>query len=470
MTSRRQGSASLRRQLLAWVLLPLLGAIAVDAWLTYRSAVATAQEVQDRLLLGSARMIAEQISFEDGAFQHQIPPAALELFQSELPDRIFYRVTTGAGQLLSGHSDLPLPPPELARDSPVFFPAVMHEQPVRVVAFFQPVIGNPSLLPAVVEVAQTTNARRQMTAKLWLNAVAQQLVILVLAAVFILYGLQRGLRPLIRLRDDVRARKEGSLQKLRLGNVPAEIQPLVNSFNDYIERIETYTQERGVFTQNAAHQLRTALTVLSTQISDAAGAQEPSGRAAALAVARKTMQQTTRLVNQYLTLSAAEVHVAPAARLSTQEVCDIVRKVLEELSFEAHNKDLDLGFERSGEDTAVSVNALALRDIATNLIDNAVRYTQPRGVVTVTVQSSPRQLSLTVEDNGPGVPKAALGQLFQRFYRADDTHTSGSGLGLAIVKELALHYGGQAAARPAHGGHGLVVEVVFATALTAAPR
>ncbi len=118
--------SSLRRQLLAWVLVPLMSAVAVDTWLTYQSAVATASVVQDRLLLGSARMIAQQISFEEGSFQHQIPPAALELFQSGDADRIYYRVTTGSGQLLSGYTELPLPPGHLPTDAPHFFDAIMR--------------------------------------------------------------------------------------------------------------------------------------------------------------------------------------------------------------------------------------------------------------------------------------------------------------------------------------------------------
>ena len=192
-------NSSLRRQLLAWVLLPLAGAVAVDAWLTYKSSVDTAMVVQDRLLLGSARIIAEQISFEEGVFQHQIPPAALELFQSRESDRVFYRVTTGAGQLLSGYSDLPVLASNFSADSSYFFEASMRGESVRVVAFFQPVIGNPSALPVVVEVAQTTHARERFASELWLHAVGQQLLILVLATVFILFGLHRGLRPLIRL-------------------------------------------------------------------------------------------------------------------------------------------------------------------------------------------------------------------------------------------------------------------------------
>ena len=298
---------SLRRQLLAWVLLPLACAVAVDTWLTYRSSIQIAAVVQDQLLLGSARMIAEQLSFQNGVFEHDIPPAALELFQSRKPDRIYYRVTTDTGHLLAGYTDLPVPKLDAGnQSSPYFFAATMRGETVRVVAYFQPVIGNPSAQPVVVEVAQTMHGRAQLTDQLWLHAVGQQLLILALTAVFILFGLHLGLRPLIRLRNDVRSRQEGSLQPLQSHGVPAELTPLVDAFNDYIARLENYTNQRGIFIQNVAHQLRTPLAVLTTQISDALRATDKPGADTPLLAARRTLQQTGRLVNQFLTLSSAQ--------------------------------------------------------------------------------------------------------------------------------------------------------------------
>jgi two-component system sensor histidine kinase TctE len=453
---------SLRRQLLAWVLLPLASAVVIDAWLSYTSAVDTATVVQDRLLLGSARMIAEQISFEDGAFQQQIPPAALELFQSAGPDRIFYRVTTGSGQLLSGYTDLPVPAQNLLAESPHFFVAAMRGQVVRVVAFSQPVIGNPSTLPVVVEVAQTTHAHRQLTYKLWLHAVGQQLLILALATIFILFGLHRGLRPLIRLRNDVRSRKEGSLQPLQTDQIPAELTPLVDSFNDYIQRLENYTKLRSTFIQNAAHQLRTPLAVMNTQISDALRAEDKENGDRSLLAAGKTLQQTTQLLNQFLTLSSAEAYVASKTPLSTQECCDIVQKILEDLAPQAHGKNIDLGFERSGGDTVIASDPAALREIAVNLIDNAIRYTQAGGIVTARIESTTGHFTLVVEDNGPGVAVDQREKIFQRFYRINATVSTGSGLGLAIVKELCSQCGAKIQLNtPAGGGSGLSVVVDF---------
>ena len=455
-------TSSLRRQLLAWVLLPLVCAVAVDTWLTYKSSLDTASVVQDRLLLGSARMIAEQIRFEDGSFQHQIPPAALELFQSKESDRVFYRVTTGAGQLLAGYTDLPVPTSNFSTDSSYFFGASMRGEPVRVVAFFQPVIGNPTAMPVIVEVAQTTRAHKQLTNKLWLHAVGQQLLILALATIFILFGLHRGLQPLIRLHNDVRSRKEGSLRLLQTDRIPTELAPLVDSFNDYIQRLENYTNLRNTFIQNAAHQLRTPLAVLNTQISDALRAENKGSAEMSMVAARRTLQQTGRLVNQFLSLSSAEAYVATKTLMSTQECCDVVQKVLEDLAVQAHSKNIDLGFERIGGDAVISTDPSALREIAVNVIDNAIRYTQAHGVVTVRVQSTEGKISLAVEDNGPGVPIEDQERIFQRFYRMGGTDSTGSGLGLAIVKELASQCGCTIRVdTPPHEGSGLLIMIDF---------
>lgn len=453
---------SLRTNLLAWVLVPLAGAVCVDTWITYRSAVDTASIVQDRLLLGSARMIAEQIRFEDGAFQHQIPPAALELFQSQESDRTYYRVTTGAGQLLSGYSNLPVPQVHGPVDYPYFFMATMRDQPVRVVAFMQPVVGNPSLLPVMVEVAQTTHAHAQLTNKLWMNSLALQLWTLALAAVFILYGLHRGLRPVIRLGNDVRARAEGTLQPLHTQEIPLELRPLVDATNDYIQRLETQTQRRSEFIQNAAHQLRTPLTVLSTQISDAIRNSDPRQKDESLVNARRTLRQTVRMVNQFLTLSSAEAVEPTQAKLTPQHFYGVVQKVMEDFAVQAHKKGMDLGLDVQPSTASVYADSLALREIVINLLDNAIRYTQPQGIITVRIHGTRSGLRLVVEDNGPGIPPPYQDLIFHRFFRMQDASSTGSGLGLSIVRELASQC--RANVRidtPTLGEPGLAVRVDF---------
>src|SRR5450755_3442013 len=127
---------SLRAQLLGWLLVPLALYAVSSAWFTYGNATETATVIQDRLLLGSARMIAEQVHYDDGAPQVVIPPAALELFQSSTSDRVYYRIASANGSLLAGYAELSLPPGPVDVEESVHFDAVLRGNPVRVVAFF----------------------------------------------------------------------------------------------------------------------------------------------------------------------------------------------------------------------------------------------------------------------------------------------------------------------------------------------
>jgi two-component system sensor histidine kinase TctE len=455
---------SLRAKLLGWVLLPLASAVAVDAWTTYGNALNTASVIQDRLLLGSARSIAEQISFEDGSFQNQIPPAALELFQSSQPDRIYYRVTTGAGHLLSGYTALARPSVALQAESPYFFNSSMRAAPVRVVALLQPVIGDPNARPVMVEVAQTMHGHQQLAHGLWIHAVRQQLLILALATVFILFGLNRGLRPLLRLRNTVSVREPGTLQPIESKGMPAELAPLVDAINDYIRQLEEHAGAQSIFIQNAAHQLRTPFALLNTQLSYAMRATDDQGRVESLKAARRTLQQAVRLVNQLLTLSAAEALASnpEAGPVTPNNLAVVVQEVFENLAAQAQTKDIDLGFEMTGDSSTVKARPVVLKEMVMNLVDNAIRYTQAGGIVTVHVDSVEGKTTLIVEDNGPGIPVECRERVFERFYRIHDRDSNGSGLGLAIVREFASKAGAQVSLSTPATGIGLAVVVEFA--------
>jgi len=459
---------SLRRQLLAWVLVPLACTGALDTWLTYRSAVSTASVVQDRLLLGSARMMAEQIRFEDGAFEHQIPPAALELFQSEGLDRIYYRITTGDGKLLSGYSDLPAVKDLSITDSPHFESTTMRQQTVRMVALAQPVIGSPQSKPAWVQVAQTMHEHEQNVGALWWRALQQQILILALTAALILWGMHQGLRGLLHLRDAVRARREGALEPLHIAGLPAELHPVVVALNDYMQRLHRGFRQRNSHLQNAAHQLRTPLTVLATQLSDASRADTPDDVQASLSSAKRTLQQTTYVVNQYLGLSAAEAFVQRLQTLSSEAFAELAQESLERMAPQAHRKEIDLGLEREGLPCEVAADPVAVREIVRNLLDNAILYTPPRGRVTVRISSRTGGIHVQVEDDGPGIPAAERERVFERFTRLAPATGEGSGLGLAIVKELCQQCGAIVHLHPpSHGETGLLVDVLFPRATKA---
>ena len=129
----------------------------------------------------------------------------------------------------------------------------------------------------------------------------------------------------------------------------------------------------------------------------------------------------------------------------------------------AQAKSIDLGFEPDGNaPPTLAIGAVALREILTNLLDNAIRYCPAGSRVTVRLQTSmPQRTILEVEDNGPGIPPISRERVFERFYRMDDRLSDGSGLGLAIVREFASKAGASVELDTPAGGTGLLVRVVF---------
>ena len=127
----------------------------------------------------------------------------------------------------------------------------------------------------------------------------------------------------------------------------------------------------------------------------------------------------------------------------------------------ALERNIDLGYEAEGK-AMIKGNVFLLRELAKNLIDNAIRYTQPGGHVTCRIINAATTILLEVEDNGVGITEEQSELVFERFYRVDDGTTEGSGLGLAIVQEIASQHDSRATLRPNPRGKGSVARVAFA--------
>jgi two-component system, OmpR family, sensor histidine kinase TctE len=452
---------SLRSQLLAWLLAPLALVAALDAWATYRSAQETATIVQERMLLGAARVIGEQVHLEEGVIQVVIPPAALELFASPSRDRVFYRASGENGLLLSGYYDLAVPPRLPRAEEAVYFDAVQRERPVHVVGFAQPVFAAPERGPVLIEVAQTLEGRDRLAREIWGMAISRQLALLVLVGVLLWLGLRRGMVPLLKLRDRVLERRPGSVDRLDERAVPAELRPLVVAVNDYAQRLDRHMSAHSRFIADASHQLRTPLTLLNTQVVYALRHDEPAAREEALRAIHASVQHGTRLVQQLLSWAMAEATDAKAPALMPVDLSEVVRRVLEAHALTAGQRGIDLGFRTAGEPATVSGQAQLLQELVANLVDNALRYTPRGGVVTAAIARSPGGVTLCVEDNGPGIPETERGRVFERFYRLHDGASDGCGLGLAIVREIARSHGANLRLGAPASGCGLVVEVDF---------
>jgi two-component system sensor histidine kinase TctE len=452
---------SLRTQLLMWLLVPLALFVAFNSWVAYNNAIRMATVVHDRMLLGSARIIAEQVRYEDGMLQVIIPPAALELFQSDSHDRVYYRITGPSHGLLAGSADLPAFAAPLRSEESAYFDTEFRGEPVRVAAFSQPVFAAPEHGPVLIEVAQTRHSYEELADKMWRDTVQQQLLILALAAILLWIGMHRGLAPMMQLRDTVQRRKPNTLEPLDPAPVPHELEPLVHAINDYVKRLDEHMSAHSRFITNASHQLRTPLTVLNTQVNYGLRSRDIEDKDAALAAINNGVQHGIRLVNQLLMLSTAEERVGRRLPHSEVNLIAVVRRVLEELATLAQTKNIDLGFDFQEDAITVRDTLSMLDELVSNLVDNALRYTPAGGIVTVAVSRRADRVILRIEDNGPGIPPQEREHVFERFYRLQADRSDGSGLGLAIVREIAAACEAEVTLSAPAAHQGLIVTVVM---------
>jgi two-component system sensor histidine kinase TctE len=465
---------SLRRRLAVWLLLPLAVFIAVCAALEWRNCAATADYVQDRDLLNSAKVLSDRLIWEGDEIEAAVPPSALSLFVSPAHDQVFLSVIGSGGRLLAGAPDLPRPQRLALRgsDRAQWYDTTYRGLALRAVITQRSMYDNGSDAPVTIIVAKTTRSRDRMAHALWWPEVLYLLAAAGLALASVMLALSRELQPLRRLSRQL-AESDPMRPDFRLDDpgLHRELRPMVDTINGFARRLRQHSDAQRRFIADAAHQLRTPLALQATQIEFAQhrrehGGEWPTRRADVDTMWTELRASNRRLVavtDKLLLLAQAEHHDAQA-RLEPVDLAAAALHAVEQLAALADRRRIDLGLQLPDDGAPLIVQAQpALLDaLAANLLDNALRYTQEGGRVTVTVRgAADGTAEFAVEDDGPGIPAEARERVFERFYRvAHDTE--GTGLGLAIVREIARAFGAQVTLAPhSADGRGLVATVRF---------
>jgi two-component system sensor histidine kinase TctE len=225
--------------------------------------------------------------------------------------------------------------------------------------------------------------------------------------------------------------------------MPEEIAPVVDSFNELLERLHHTMRTQQRFIADAAHQMKTPLAGLQTQAELAMRQQNPEEQRATLKQLSRSANRTARLVTQLLAMARAEHHRATLP-MAPFNLTELGRQATEEWANAALAKNIDIGFESNSTPSFVTGQPVVLREMMNNLIDNAIRYTPRDGTITVRVYGTNfGGVRFEVEDNGPGIAPHEHEKVFDRFYRVLGNDSDGSGLGLAIVREIAEQHGAQ---------------------------
>ena len=310
----------------------------------------------------------------------------------------------------------------------------------------------------LIHVAERMDAREQLAGGIAGNLLKPLAVSLPLLALLLWVAVTRGLEPLRKLAREVEQRKPDNLSALDAATAPREVAPLIEQLNQLFARIEASLQKERRFTADAAHELRTPIAAIKAQAQVARTATEDGGRIRALDNAILGCDRATRLIDQLLTLARVD-----ALDRNLTESCnlrDIAGTTLAALAPAALEKSVQLEL-LDGSEHIVPGNPELLRVLLRNLIDNAIKHTVPGTSVQVGVARSGNSITLSVCDNGPGIPAEERSRVMERFYRPAGTQATGSGLGLSIVQRIAEVHHAKLHLSPGSNDRGICVSVEF---------
>ena len=450
-TREPQNQRSLFGEILDWMLVPLLLLWPISIGVTYLIAKSIANEPFDRALEDRVTVVAQQVKEVDGEVSVELPYAARDILRADDVDNVYFQIRGAQHQMVSGDVDIPLPDEEdkPAPWSVMLRDAQMRNADVRIASVYvnlQPARnGHPEgegPRYALVQVAETLEKRHQLANQIIKGVILPEFIILPIALTLLWFALVRGLSPLTALQEHIRSRRPDDLSPIDSHAVPEEISPLVRSLNDMLARLSQSIHSQKRFIADAAHQMKTPLAGMRMQSELAMRESNREEIQRSLEQLSKSSESATRLVNQLLALARAENDSPQANSLDLINLRALVQDTVRDWFQSALARQIDLGFEEDEIALPVRGNATMLREMLNNLIDNALRYTQLGGRVTVRIRADTEHdlALLEVEDNGPGIAAAERTRVFERFYRILGSEVEGSGLGLSIVREIAQRH------------------------------
>ncbi|MBV9328061.1 MAG: HAMP domain-containing protein [Chloroflexi bacterium] len=437
----RSVSGSVRVRLTLWYVLLLALILAGFCTFIYLRLLRDLYSEADRLLLDEARGLSTALQTDD--------PANVAGLLDDVPaGTIVVVADTDSGGVLASQSgstqaaaDLRAMPLQPATDAQVQSVTLAGDDTWRLATL---TVSDANNTRWIVRVARSDRdvqaALRQLLAQM---AFAVPLVLL-LAIASGLFLAGRALDPIdaiTRTAAQIGAEDLGKRLGLRGRD---ELARLAATFDSMLDRLEKAFEQQRQFTADASHELRTPLAMLMSQIDIALERpRSPDQYQQTLRSMREDVAELSRLVSELLMLARAEAGQEPLAsdRLDLAEIASGVANSMEPLASARHVQLV----ARDCGDTPIVGDETRLMQLVVNLVDNAIKYTPPGGVVTVATRHEPGWAIVEVADTGPGIQPEHRQRIFERFFRSDTARSrgGGAGLGLAISRWIAEAHGGE---------------------------
>jgi len=455
---------SLRKQLIVRMLLVMLPLFILLWIMAYLSSQYFINAAFDRSLTRRTYALADRVEVIRGRVNLDIPVAAREILAFDQEDLLFHRVLDPQSRVIEGDLDMPSLPGKksLKPGQLIVYDGIKDGEKVRVAAFALSLKGTSARGTVLVQVGETLSRRSALAKRATLAIVIPMLLMTLTAAAAIAYGVGRGLEPLRRLRDRLSAREALDLSPVPLEGTPAELRPFLDEINSLLLRLSEAVDAQSRFVADAAHQLRTPIAGIRAQAEAALVSARPDDAKHALVRIAQSTQTMGELVQKLLILARVDA-AENTLRLVPLDGVELVREIAREWVPRALSKGVEIGFDANETDAPLVGDAQLLREMLSNLIDNALRYGGTR--ISLTVHRSEPGVTWCVADNGPGIPASQRAAVFAPFHRLSDG-VDGAGLGLTIVQRIANLHGAMVRMDAGNSNTGLRICVDFPVVTT----
>ncbi len=444
---------SLRLRLFIIILVPLtILALMIGIW-RIDVAQSTASELFDRNLMFTALAISRDVARDDG---DALSPDTQDLLNKTAGGPVRYHVYGPDGVLVTGYAVPPIPPGRLDRDTAfAYYDATYRDSIVRVLRIKDEASIDDLSGIFTITVWQDLNARNAFVWDLGLRSAGVMATLLIAVAILIWFGVSVGLKPLTDLEDAISRRSPEDLSPIKRP-VPVEALGIVSQLNTLLDRIRITFDAQAAFVSDAAHQLRNPLAgmrALGESIQSAPNLQAAQARAGDLVTAAA---RAADLANRLLTLERARAETGTSG-FSVVNLRSLVHETVSDMMEAAKVQPVEI-VTVADEIGDHLVDPLMLRELLTNLIDNAlVHGGSGLSEITVRLSASRGYFTLTVENDGASIEVEHIPVILARFGQLDIG--AGSGLGLSIADAVAKRHGGELTVDPRHTGFSVTISI-----------
>jgi len=435
---------SLRWRILLGVLVAVTVAWMAVALFAYRAARHESEELLDAHLAQSATLLSAFVGDEAHELDEHLP-------RHRYDKKVAFQIWEGEDRLLTHSAGSP--ETRLSQKNEGFSDVDVEGKSWRVFSAWDPKHHY------LIQVADAARSRNEVSAEFAWHLLVPLAFGLPALGIALGWFIVVAFRPLARLADSIAAQTPDRLQPISLAAAPREITPILQRLNRLFEQVNRTQENERRFTADAAHELRTPLSVLQTHAEVASAATDEPTRRRALANLVAGSRRAARLLDQLLTLARLDAQSELPGKID----CDLRALVVETVAPlipAALEKGVEVEVEEGAAVPIYGVPML-LQVLVRNLVDNAIRYTPGGGAVHIGLNSDDQGVCLQISDSGPGIPQAARAEAMERFRRIDESGEEGHGLGLSIVARIAELHGAEVRLDSATSAGGLRVSVIL---------